>query len=425
MHMRTKTSFLATSRRGAARVSAVWMIAVIVLLFIVLAYAFIAQGEAAAAQKQLAEAKIDQESAADRRSEAIAEVATRSAILGFTDDAATVPSDVAAAESALEDAKSAFPDTESVKTFQDLVPIVKAAYEGKLETITTLKSQIADLNQEVTAARASTSDVSSEKQATIDDLTKERDDLEAELRGEIDRLTKANEDLRVEVSDLGETITQLTSEKSATEAEVKAIAATLSSTRLRAAERLNDIKKRSEKPDGEITAVDSGFGLGYINLNASDRLSEGTVFSIVSGRPGADKNSPKAMAEVTNVGPERSEVRIYGVVDPLGQPVVTGDKIYNPLYEKKGRRYAVIAGSLAGYTKPELTALLEEIGITVQEKVNNLTDYMITGGPIFSDASGQPLEAPKPVEDTEVYAAAQDAGVLVIPMKDVLQFFRR
>ena len=425
MHMRTKTSFLATSRRGAARISAVWMIAVIVLLFIVLAYAFIAQGEAATAKKQLAEATIAQESAADRRSDAIAEVATRSAILGFTEDAATVPSDVAAAEAALEDAKSAFPDTESVKTFQELVPVVKAAYEGKLETIDTLKEQITTLEGQLAAARSATNDVRSEKQGTIDTLTTERDDLVSELRSENDRLTQANENLRVEVSDLGETITQLTSDKSTSEAEVRQIKATLASTRRQAAQRLLDIKKRSEKPDGEITAVDSNFGMGFINLNASDRLSEGTVFSIVSGRPGADKDSPKAMAEVVNVEPGRSEVRIYGVVDPLGQPVVQGDKIYNPLYEKKGRRYAVIAGSLAGYTKPELTALLEEIGITVQAEINNLTDFLITGGPIFSDASGAPLETPTPVEETEAYAEAQDAGVLVVPMKDVLQFFRR
>lgn len=425
MQMRTKNSFLATSRRGAARISAVWMIAVIVLLFMVLAYAFIAQGEASAAQQELKEARLEQDAAIDRRSEAISEVAERSAVLGFTEDAATVPSDVTAAESALEDAKSAFPDTESVKTFQDLVPVVKKAYEGKLETIDELKSQISTLESELEAARTATADVSSEKQSTIDTLTKERDDLEASLRADIERLETANSQFQTELADLGTTITQLSNEKSLSESEVKKLLAMVATTRRQASQRLLDIGRRSEKPDGEITAVQTDYGIGYINLSASDRLSEGTVFSIVSGRPGADKDSPKAFAEVTDVGPERSEVRIYGVVDPLGQPVVSGDKIFNPLYEKKGRRYAMIAGSLAGYTKPELTALLEGIGITVQEEVNNLTDYLITGGPIFSDESGEPLETPKPVEETEVYAEAQDAGVLVVPMRDVLQFFRR
>ena len=114
------------------------------------------------------------------------------------------------------------------------------------------------------------------------------------------------------------------------------------------------------------------------------------------------------------------------MVDPKGQPIVEGDKIYNPLYEPKSKRNAVLAGSIEGiYNKPELVQLFSEIGITVQDELSNTTDYLITGGPIFVDEDGEPLEEPLQVSDLAAYAEAKDRGVLIIPMRDVLQYFRR
>jgi hypothetical protein len=172
--------------------------------------------------------------------------------------------------------------------------------------------------------------------------------------------------------------------------------------------------------------VNSRFDLGVINLTAGDRLSEGTVFRIVSGRPNADASVAKGYAIVTDVGPEVSEVRLFDIVDPLGQPIVAGDKLYNPLYEPKAKRDAVLAGTITGiYNEEELRLLLDEIGINVQDRITNTTNYLITGGPIFMDEDGEPLEEPLAVEELPEYTEALNRGIVVIPMSDVTQYFRR
>ena len=167
----------------------------------------------------------------------------------------------------------------------------------------------------------------------------------------------------------------------------------------------------------------SEFGVGFINLSTSDRLSEGTVFRVVSGRPGADTSKAKALCRVTSVGPKFAEVAIYDVADRF-EPVVVEDQIYNPLYEAKGQRNAVLAGNISGaYNETELRTLFAEIGIDI--RISNATDFLITGGPIRTDEDGEPLEEPVPVDQLPVYGEARDLGITIVSMRDLFQYFER
>ena len=220
-------------------------------------------------------------------------------------------------------------------------------------------------------------------------------------------------------------ITEVEDEKRATERSLEEEQRNTQSLRGQWTKTRNDIRKRSEKPDGEISAVLPDWGVGFINLASSDRLSEGTVFRIVSGKPGTDLSSAKAYARVVSVGPEFSEVKIYDVADQY-QPVVAGDMIFNPLFEAKGERNAVLAGSISGtYNEPELRLLFDEIGINIQNEISNSTDFLITGGPLFVDDDGEPLEEPMQVDQLPVYGEARDQGVTIVPIRDVLQYFER
>lgn len=426
IHMRTKTSPSISARRGAARLSAVWLIVAFVLLVIMGAYGFIAQDEAAKATKDAETARSEAAAAVERRSEAGAELSSRSALLGFTSDAATTPSDTTAAQAALDDFKAAFPDMEPAATFESALPLAKAAYGSLQQRLATQATRIAELEGQVQAERDAKSEMETAKNSEIRDLNSQLTDLRDTTSSEIARLESANEDLRGEVNTKTEELTAAAdvarvANKTADDAKVLQ-----ASQNLRHVKEINDIRRRSEKADGEISGVSDKYPIGFINLTSSDRLSEGTVFRIVSGRPGADSSVAKGFAEVTNVGPTITEVRIFDVVDPKGQPIVSGDKIFNPLYEPKSKRNAVLAGSIEGiYNRPELVQLFSEIGITVQDELSNTTDYLITGGPIFVDEEGEPLEKPLEVTDLAIYAEAKDRGVLTVPMRDVLQYFRR
>ncbi len=424
--MRTKTLPSISARRGAARLSAVWLIVAFVLLVIVGAFGFIAQDAASKAEKDAQTARQDAESAAERRSEANAELSARSAILGFTADAATIPSDVTAAQAALDDFKVAFPDMEPATTFELALPLAKSAYATLQNRLATQATRITELEGQVAAERTAKSEMEDTKDGEIRELRTQLTDLRDTTSSEIARLESANEDLRSEVNTKTGELTDAADAARASEKVAADTKALQKSEKLRFEKAINDIARRSEKADGEIAGASSEYGIGFINLTAADRLSEGTVFRIVSGRPGADATVAKGYAEVTNVGPRLSEIRIFDVVDPKGQPIVEGDKIFNPLYEPKSQRNAVLAGSIEGiYNKPELVQLFSEIGITVQNELSNTTDYLITGGPIFVDEEGEPLEEPLQVSDLAAYAEAKDRGVLIIPMRDVLQYFRR
>ena len=90
------------------------------------------------------------------------------------------------------------------------------------------------------------------------------------------------------------------------------------------------------------------------------------------------------------------------------------------------QRNAVLAGNISGaYNEAELRTLFSEIGINVQSEISNATDFLITGGPVFNDEDGEPLDTPMPVDQLPVYGEARDLGVEIVSMRDVLQYFKR
>ncbi|MEM1452233.1 MAG: hypothetical protein AAF957_16255 [Planctomycetota bacterium] len=423
--MRIRDLSTNVSRRGAGRVGIIWLIVVGILAAIGAAYGLLGQDEASKVQKAYDQAVSDRGQAQDDLLVKTNELAERSRVLGFTTDAATIPSNVDAANSSLAELKDAFPDMEPVGTFQEAVPSVIKAYQARVGEIATLQTRINDLQGQVTAERDAKSSLETDKDEQIASLQQQLSDEQENSRSEISRLEDANSDLSGRYSSSTDRITELQDDLRKRDRTIEEKDRNAASTKLQYTKRLNDIEKRSEKADGEISAVATEFGVGYINLGTDDRLSEGTVFRIVSGKPGTDINTPKAFARVVDVRPDFSEVEIYEVADRF-QPVVTGDKIYNPLYEPKGQRNAVLAGAISGaYNEPELRLLFAEIGINIQNEVSNTTDFLITGGPLFTDADGEPLDEPLQVDQLPVYGAARDQGVTIVPIRDVLQYFER
>ena len=413
------------SRRGAGRVSIVWVIAFGLLAAIGGAYGFIGQDEAAQTEKLRVTAVADKARAEGELESLNANLSARSVVLGFTPDPQTTPSNVESANSALAELKDAFPDMDPVDTYQDAVPSAIKSYRARVAQVATLNARITELDSQVAAERSAKSSMQTEKDARIATLDQELSDERETARSRISSLESSNAELTSRNNQVTDRVTELQDDVRTRERSIEEGQRNAASTKLQYTKRLDDIVGRSEKADGEISAVASQFGIGFINLSSSDRLSEGTVFRIVSGRPGSDLSVAKARARVINVGARFSEVEIYDVADRF-QPVVAGDKIYNPLYESKGQRNAVLAGSISGaYNKAELTLLFTEIGINIQDEISNTTDFLITGGPLFVDEDGEALELPMPVEQLPVYGAARDQGITIIPIRDVLQYFER
>jgi hypothetical protein len=92
--------------------------------------------------------------------------------------------------------------------------------------------------------------------------------------------------------------------------------------------------------DGEVVQLQSGGNEAYINIGRADGVIEGLTFGIYGiDRSGFVQNLPKANCEVVRIlGDKRALARVFDY--QISDPVVPGDKIFNPIWDQ-GRKTAV------------------------------------------------------------------------------------
>jgi hypothetical protein len=192
-------------------------------------------------------------------------------------------------------------------------------------------------------------------------------------------------------------------------------------TRATALSKVIEFTKEPESEDGRVVSV-SELGLGWIDIGANQRLARGTRFRVVSGAPGQKRT--KGWAEVTEVRPTMAEVRFYDIADRF-DPIVRDDIVFNPVYDPKGERTAVLAGRFSGqFNETELKTLLANMGIKVQDRLANDTDYLIVGAELYVDENGQALENPMPPQELAVYKNAESQGTNIVSIKQLRDYFK-
>jgi hypothetical protein len=413
------------SKRGAARVNVVWLVVLLVGFFVAVGLAYVSQDEAAL-NRDSAKAARERESEADRRFEqARRELNELSAEVGFYPaDLATPVTAVSALKQGFEQFRGTFPNMDTgVKTVEEALRRASAAYLSVTRENQTLKQQLAGVQGEVVT-----------KNSSIVELQAEKDRLIANLQRQLQDGTAAAEarqrQLEDEVSTVRRSLRDRESELSATRASLQDQARTnkeserLAQTRMREMGRkLQVFQREPEAADGSVLAVSSEMGLAWINRGERDRMFRGMRFRIVDGAVGSDRI--KGWCEVVRVQDDMAEVMLFDLADRFNPPV-PGDMVYNPLYDPSGGRNAVLVGRFSGsYNEKELRALLTQINISVQPRVNETTDFLIVGAELYSDEDGEPLEDPISPEELPEYKEAVAVGVQVVPLRDVRRYFQR
>jgi predicted nucleic acid-binding Zn-ribbon protein len=421
--LRLRGAARVSPQRGAARVSIVWMISIVVLFFVALFVAWIGFDEAAQAKDQ---ARIAQEAAAaaDARQTAEAAAVTRiSTATGWYDPQYPVPhTNVEQLGASLEDLKATFSDLgKDIGTLQAALPVIKDAYNARGREIATLKDANQQLNSEKQSMETSLREAIAAKDAEITNLQKQVADAQnnaqqkqSELEQQVAAIRKQRDDLDQQIRSLrGETEEErrrFGQEKQTWEARTQAMGKSLA------------FLKEPEAADAEVLAVSKDLSLAWIDIGATQRLQRGTRFRVVSGRPGSKE--VKAWAEVSRVEPNRAEVLISDLADRF-DPVVPGDKVFNPLYDPRGDRKAVLAGRFSvPYDEGRLKTLLQRMGIELQDQLQLDTDYLIVGAEMFTDEEGNPLEEPLHPSEMPIYKDAEARGVQIVPLKDLRSYFK-
>lgn len=136
-------------------------------------------------------------------------------------------------------------------------------------------------------------------------------------------------------------------------------------------------QKVQESPDGEIIYVDQKSETAYIDLGQSTGVLKGIPFQVFRYGKGGNKEY-KGKVVVKKVEENISIVGILETNNAL-DPIVTGDKIINPVYDRNKVRYFVIAGRLGKYSLEQASRLVEKLGGKIEKEISARTDFVVLG----------------------------------------------
>lgn len=96
----------------------------------------------------------------------------------------------------------------------------------------------------------------------------------------------------------------------------------------------------------QIAAIDPKGTTPYINLGSSDGLKPQVTFSVHSVKADGKLNpTPKATVEVIRImGAKQAQVRITSIKDAKADPIVKGDRLFNPTWDPARKKRVALAG---------------------------------------------------------------------------------
>jgi hypothetical protein len=412
------------SQRGAAKVSVLWTI-LIMVAFLVATVMFVLTNQEAARERERAAAAEAAKKEVDAKYTAeLQQMQALSTAVGFYDPAQSqTRTELSALELGMKSLRETFPDIDpSIKSIDKALPLVIQAYNTQKNKVKDLETQIASLreeNQTVAKNMREVSDQSSKElqalRSQISDLEQSKTDMQADLERQ---LAEARDSFKDRDAKWRASQGMIEDNNRKFAAEAQALKGRLSEQ----SRKLNPFVKEPEAADGQVLGVSRDLGLGWISLGAKHRLPVGTRFRVVSGAHGSSQ--VKAWAEVTSVEPSMAEVRFFDQRDPFDPPVA-GDIVFNPLYDPTGERHAVLVGRFSGaFNEKDLRMLLANMSISVQDKLDKATDFLIVGSQMYVDENGQPLAEPVQPSDLPIYKDAVAEGVQIVQLDDLRQYFR-
>ncbi|MEM7517693.1 MAG: hypothetical protein AAF368_12325, partial [Planctomycetota bacterium] len=339
----------------------------------------------------------------------------------YPPDAASPDSNLATATSSLSDLKSMVDAGAEVDSMEDVIPLLVAEIQKLNAAVNDRDNLVTTLRAEKAAAAETLSSVSSEKDGQLSTLQSNLSDTEQSMSDETSRLQSELAGVNSQLSDSSAEIRDKENELTAAERQKQRELAEKQARIAALADKVRFITEEPQTPDGEILAVSTELGLGWIDIGNDNRLALGTRFAVLEGTAGSDRE--KAFAEVIGVEKDMAEIKFLEIKDRFDPPT-KGDKIVNPIFDPKSERFAILVGRFSGsYSENDLTALLAEMNIKVQNSLDETTDYMIVGAELYQDEEGEPLEEPMQASELSSYKEAVAKGVQVVPLKDIRAYF--
>jgi len=242
----------------------------------------------------------------------------------------------------------------------------------------TLQTQIKGLQGELEAAKT--------------EFKRQSEQLDANLKDEKGRLTAARDSALAQSKTFEEekqkAMDRLIAERKAWYADRDKIQQQMSALSNNLKDMAEVVKKFRAVPtetgiDGRIVSVAEQGGVAYADLGKKDGVLLGMPFSIFSPRDlGKTNPQPKAQCRIVKIMPDACELRIYEIAKD--SPVVTGDVLVNPVYDRERRLRFVLVGRMDIHgdgtdSTEQLKALIQEFGGRLDPQLTVQTDYLVVG----------------------------------------------
>lgn len=409
------------STRGMAKVSVVWSIVFLVAAIIAVVAFFLASGEMENQKTQviaLQRALEEEKAKVTQKSE---EFVAFSRVVGYVDPQKGGNTDIETLKKGLAGLKPVYgEELNSITTFADAMPLIAQSLSTKQTRIAELEAQISasskqieELQKGMREAGTAASTEAADLRSKLGDAQQQVEDTKSEYERQVAEL---REQVRTKTTEVGTVQTA----KSEAEKQFVQEAEALRTRMNEMGRKLQPFTKEPESADGKILSVSRVLGAGWIDVGAVNRLPVGTKFTVASS---AD-NRVKAVAEVTKVENSMAEVKFTDQRDPFDPPT-PGDVVWNPLYDPRGGRYALLVGGFSGeHAETQLKGLMASMGVTVQNKLDKATDFLIVGNEQYVDQDGQPVETPVQPSELPVFKEAVAQGVQIVLLKDLRNYFR-
>jgi hypothetical protein len=402
------------SNRGAAQVSLMWAIALLVVALVSVFLAYSSTSKLTVANAKLATAEVDLGKEVEKfiaRSEDISNV---SKVLGWQPegDATALPV-MLAVKNSIAEMGTVFPTVDpNSSSVQNTLPGAISDFKAAQTRIGDLDREVAQLRADLDARQSENATTVADKEATIASLESSAADERTSSNESLVDAERQRDALRDQYRELDERLAATIAEKDAEIQQIRSGSANLKQRNDILSERLNGVTRRAEQADGAVLTANANLGKAWIDLGSRDRVNLGLQFEVL------DKNSGavKARLQITEIEERRSECKVMMVADRFN-PVGTGDQIRNAVFDRTHEPVAVLLGSSFGrYSAADMVAKLAEVGISVVEDVSVEVDYLLLGTPFFDEDTGEMV----PWAQQDAYKVAQGVSVEIVPRRDWL-----
>lgn len=405
---------MSRNNRGAAQVSLMWLIAVTVIALLAAGMAFLQSDQITILEDKNASLVAESDQLKVNADELRSKRRDDFQALGFADEGGEFVSP-AAIEAARNELIARFSlDASSVTKLQDVVNPVVAEYNQVVSQRDALQSEVNQLRADLDSRKQANVTAMREKDATIAQLRKDKEDSDNAKEGQIATLERQRDGLRDQLRDANRQITEQRAINDSQARDFTGQLAVLSQRNDILSSRLNGVERRADLADGTILSANVDLGRAWIDLGSLDRIAPGMEFVVQN----ASTNAVKGRLRVTSVEENRAEASILAMADKY-DPIRADDVILNALYDPSREPIAVLLGNGFGrYTAADVKAMLSRAGVQVRSTVSNETDYLLLGTAFFDEETGDIV----PWETMDSFKSASSYSVSVVPLRDWSQW---